>query len=257
MAVGFQVVSPLLAIGAVVVVVRQCRRAGRLTLDAMLVVAWVVAWWHDQLIDLVRPGVLYNAVLVDLGSTVSHVPGWPNGSPRGGPEPILMIGTVYVWLGLAFGAVATAVMRRAQARWPRLGLAGTVLAAYAVVATMELALEVLVIRTELVAYPSTIPVLTLFAGDPRQIPIYAPLLWSAVLTATGALRFFVDHDGRTVVERGVERVRARGAARTGLRLLAVIGFVHATAFAYDLAINETMPWAGHTDPYPTYLAPPE
>jgi hypothetical protein len=75
------------------------------------------------------------------------------------------------------------------------------------------------------------------------------------LTATAALRFFVDDRGRSFVERGAERVDGATRRTLALRLLAVIGFVHVAALAYDAAMNATVPFTDPTEAYPTYLQP--
>jgi hypothetical protein len=79
--VVFEVVSPLVALGAIVYVVTRSVRERQLCLDAMIVIAWSVAWWHDPLINWVRPAVFYNAAFVNLGSWTEQVPGVDQ-SPR-------------------------------------------------------------------------------------------------------------------------------------------------------------------------------
>jgi hypothetical protein len=155
---------------------------------------------------------------------------------------------------LGFGMLAGLAMRRARRRLPRLGVAGTFCAGWLAVFVVELPLEILAVRTGLVGYPAAIPGLTLWAGETHQVPVYGPVLWSMVLTATGALRFFLDPDGHSVVERGVERVPVGPRWRTVLCTFAVIGFVHVVAIVgYDLPINAAGLYAGPTEPYPSYL----
>lgn len=251
-ALAFQNAVPALAVLTIVVLVRRCRAERRLTLDAMIAIGWVLSWWHDPLINWQQPAVLYNASLVNLGSWVAHVPFWSNGAAAGLPEPVLVIGAIYVWLGLGFGVIGAAAMRRARHRRPSLGTAATVLVGFVAVFAVEVVVELIAIRTELVAYPSAIAALTLWAGKTHQVPLYAQALWSMTLTATAALRFFVDEQSRSVVERGAESATRSGRA-TALRLLAVIGFVHVAALAYDATMNATVPFAGPTEAYPTYF----
>jgi hypothetical protein len=74
------------------------------------------------------------------------------------------------------------------------------------------------------------------------------------LTATAALRFFVADRGPSSVETRDDAVPDRRA--TALQLLAVIGFVHVAALAYDGAMNATVPFADPTEAYPTYFGGP-
>jgi len=248
----FEAVSVTLAVVAIVYVVRRCRRERRLCLDAMIVIAWAVTWWHDPLINWLRPAVFYNAGLANLGSWSEQVPGWLSANGRFHPEPILLIGTIYVWLGLFLGMLATSVMRRTRRQRPAFGALRIFLAAWAVIFCVDLVLEIVAIRTELVAYPSSIASLTLWAGRTYQLPLYEMMLWSFVLTATGALRFRVDERGRSLPERGADRIGS-GRQATIWRLLAVIGFVQVVALGYDAVMVGTTLYAGPTDEYPTYL----
>jgi hypothetical protein len=249
----FQVGSPLLAVLAVGHAVRSSRRLGTLSFDAMLVIAGAIAWWHDPLINWLRPSVFYNAKLVNLGSWSEQVPGWISRNARFHIEPPLMIGTVYLWLGLAFAIVASGAMRRAQARWPHLSTARLVIVGWVAVFSIEFLVELLVIRVELVAYPAAVHPLSLWAGTTHQMPVYGMVLWSAVLTSEGVLRFRQDSRGFSPVEQGVEHLGVSTRARTGVRLLAVIGAVHAAALSYDAAMNVAGLYAGGVDDWPSYL----
>jgi uncharacterized protein DUF5135 len=67
-------------------------------------------------------------------------------------------------------------------------------------------------------------------------------------TASTCLLFYVDDQGRTFVERGADRVRFRSQrARQGMKLLAILGFIHLMGVAY----NVPMQWFGtHADAFP-------
>jgi hypothetical protein len=249
----FQIGSPLLALLALCHAVRSSQRIGRLSFDAMLVIAGAVAWWHDPLINWLRPSVFYNAELVNLGSWSEQVPGWISRNARFHIEPPLMIGTVYVWLGLAFAMVASSAMRRAKARWPQLGMVRLVVVGWVAVFPIEFLLELLVVRVELVAYPAAVHPLSLWAGTTHQMPVYGMMLWSAVLTSEGVMRYRLDSRGFSPVEQGADQLGVSERVRTGLRLLAVIGAVHGAALTYDAAMNVAGLYAGGVDEWPTYL----
>lgn len=239
--VTFEVVSTLAAVAAIAHVGRRCARDRRLTLDAMILIAWFSAWWHDPLLNWLRPTVFYNAYALNLGSWTEQVPGWFSPHAHTLPEPVLVIGTVYVWMGLLCAVTADRIMSGQRRRRPvvRFGLA------FAGVLAFEVVMEVIATRLHLVGYPSSIHSLTLWAGHTYQLPVYEMVAWSLVLTSVGALRHGRDAHGRTVVERG-----GQGAV---VRLLAVIGFVNVVALSYDVVLVATSVHAGQVATYPTWL----
>ena len=251
--IAFQATAVLGALWAIAHAVRTSRAQGRLSLDAMIVIGWALAWWHDPIIGWLRPTVFYNAAYVNLGSWTGQIPGWVSPNSRYLPEPILGIGAIYLSLALGFGMLGCAVMRAVRQRRPSVGPVGLVLCAFVVIFIGEFLTELLVITTHAIGYPSSIPSLTLFAGTTHQVPVYEQVLWSAVLTATAALRYFTGPDGRSGVERGIDRVKAGPRLRSLICLLAVTGFVNVTCVTYDVAMVFTSIYAGHTQLYPTYL----
>jgi hypothetical protein len=249
----FQVCSPLFALVAVTHAVRSSRRLGRLSFDAMLVIAGAVAWWHDPLINWLRPSVFYNAELVNLGSWSEQIPGWISRNARFHVEPPLLIGACYLWLGLTFAVIASNAMRQAKARWPDLRPVHLAGISWLAVFPLEFLLEVLVIRVELVAYPAAVKPLSLWAGTTHQMPVYGMVLWSGVLASEGVLRYHVDARGWSPVEQGADRLGLSERVRTAVRLLAVVGAVHASALTYDATMNVAGLYAGAVDEWPTYL----
>ena len=253
-AVFFQASGCALTVAAIVIVVRQSRRERRLSWDAMMVIAWVSLYWQDPLINYTRHIYFYTSAMLNFGSWVERVPGWrsPNGHLL--PEPLLFSGNAYFWMGPMATVVACFAMRRARARWPRLGVPGTILAGLAAMAVLDLALEVIFIRTQLYSYPGAIRELSVWGGKRYQFPIYEALLWGSVWTTMGALRFFRDDRGRSVVERGVDRVRASTRARTALRVLALVGVANVAMLIYSGAMNYTGLYADKFPAgYPSYL----
>jgi hypothetical protein len=249
----FQALSIVAAIAIVFVVVRQSLRQRSLSFDAMLVIAWVSLYWQDPIINYVRTGFFYNSAFVNIGSWTEHIPGWvsPNGHLL--PEPVAFVGALYFWLGPAASLLTYWVMRRAKARWPRLGAVGLVATAWIVMVALDLLCELIWVRTTLYAYSGAIHGLSIWGGERYQFPIYESVLWPMVWTSMGALKYFRDDKGRSVVERGVDRVRAV-RWRTPLRVLAIIGFANIAMLTYNIAFQA---FVLHNDKtpsgYPTYL----
>lgn len=125
-------------------------------------------------------------------------------------EPVLMIGMIYIWMPLAMGSIARWTMGRARHRWPTLGPVRTFCAGWLAVYVIEFPLEIFAVRHGLLGYPASIPGVTLWAGQTMQIPLYGPILWSLVLSSSGALMFFRNRAGQIRVEAGVETLGGQG-----------------------------------------------
>lgn len=250
---AFEVLSCASAVVAVTYVVRKSLSERKLCLDAMILLGWTVAWWHDPLINWLRPTVFYNAYALNFGSWTERVPGWFSPNAHTMPEPVLIIGTVYVWMGLLCAVAVGAIMSAVRERRPRWGPVALFLSAWAGIFVFEFCMELVAVRLQLVAYPSSIHSLTLWAGHTYQMPIYEQLLWSLVLTAPGVLRFYRGGDGRTAVERGADRLPFGGRRNSAVRLLAIVAFVNVVALGYDVAMIGSSLYPGRTSTYPTYL----
>jgi hypothetical protein len=253
--IAFQIACPLLALGAIVYVVRKSLRERALCVEAAVVIGSAIAWWHDPLINWFQPVLFYNAGLVNFANWMENVPGSLSPGSRFMVEPVLMIGMIYIWMPLAMGKLAKWGMGRARHRWPTLGPVRTFCAGWLSVYAIEFPLEIFAVHHGLVAYPASIPSVTLWAGQTVQLPLYGPILWSLVLTSSGALMFFRNGKGQLRVESGVETLSwARPRVRGVLRVLAVTGFLHVVAIGvYDLPVNIAGFYAGPTDTYPSYL----
>jgi hypothetical protein len=252
---AFQIACPILAATAIVYVVRKSLREHRLCVEAAIVIGSTIAWWHDPLINWFQPALFYNAGLVNFGNWTENIPGWLSPDGRLMAEPVLMIGMIYVWMPLAMGSIARWAMGRARHRWPTLGPVRTFCCGWLAVYVIEFPLEIFAVHHGLVGYPAAIPSLTLWAGQTVQLPLYGPVLWSLVLSSSGALMFFRNQKGQIRVESGVETLRWAGPKTASLlRVLAVTGFLHLVAIGvYDVPVNLAGLYAGPTDTFPTYL----
>ena len=252
---AFQIACPVLAVVAIVYVIRKSLRERQLCVEAAIVIGSAIAWWHDPLINWVQPVFFYNAGLVNFGNWTENIPGWLSPDGRLMAEPVLMIGMIYIWMPLAMGLLARWAMGKARHRWPTLGPVRTFCCGWLAVFVVEFPLEVVALHSGLLGYPASIPELTLWAGQTVQLPLYGPVLWSLVLSSSGALMFFRNKKGQIRVEAGVETLRRAGTkTKALLRVLAVTGFLHVVAIGvYDLPVNLAGLYAGPTQTYPTYL----
>ena len=252
---AFQIACPIMALVAICYVVGKSLRERQLCIEAAVVIGSAIAWWHDPLINWFQPVLFYNAGLVNFGNWMENVPGSLSPGSRLMAEPVLMIGMIYVWMPLAMGAIARGAMGRARRRWPASGPVRTFCCGWLAVYAIEFPLEIFAVHHGLVAYPASIPGATLWAGQTVQLPLYGPILWSLVLSSSGALMFFRNKRGQVRVEAGVETLPWAGTCvKALLRVLAITGFLHVVAIgAYDVPVNFAGFYAGPTDTYPSYL----
>ncbi len=252
------VLQTVLVVGAIAIlvwVVRKCLRERRLVFDAVLLIAWAGLFWQDPLINWVRPLFFYNSYLANLGVWVLNIPGWNSPNANFLPEPLLLIGCFYLAFGMFMTIVTCNVIRLAKRRWPSFGIVRLIAVAFVFMFVCDFIAELIFVRTELYAYPGAIRALSLWGGERFQFPLYEPFFVAPVLTAMGAVRYMRDDRGRTVVDRGIDNLRVSSRRKTGLRILAFIGFVNfVSLLTYAVPMNII---GFHIDEtpagYPTYL----
>ncbi|MDT7642100.1 MAG: hypothetical protein QOC83_6388, partial [Pseudonocardiales bacterium] len=123
---------------------------------------------------------------------------------------------------------------------------GLVSVALATAFVIDTGVEIIWIRTGIYIYPGAIRSLSLSPGTIYQYPLYESLLFGATWAATGALRYYRNDRGQTVVER----TRDGAPMDNGRRILAVTGFLTVTYGLYCLAYSLTALWG---DPWPEGL----
>ncbi len=252
----YQAHSIVLAIIALFIIVRRCRRERRLTFDAALVIAWVVSMWQDPLINYLRPQFFYNAAFFNVGSWAPYTPGWS--SPLAGNIAEDVIGTAgvgYLWFTLVI-MLGCAGLRAVKRRWPRINQVGLFLVALVVVGLVDFLSEYLCVGfLHLWAYPGSIHALSLGGGTTAQFPIYETVFWGAVWASITMLRYNLDDHGLSAVERGATELRVRKGTVTVMRVLAVTAFVNAIFLIYSIAmiVMNLLPGTDTPAGYPSYL----
>ena len=66
------------------------------TFDAQLCIAGLLAYWLDPFYNFFVPMNLYSSNFVNVGSWCSYAPFVINKACSGSPEPILVIGSIYL-----------------------------------------------------------------------------------------------------------------------------------------------------------------
>lgn len=206
--------------------IRPWRRTGRFTFDALFVLAFVTVIWLDPGPSYFALYHDYNSYFFNLGGWAASIPGWQTPNGQHIAQPLIWDFGAYLCTFCAGVFIANALMRRARARWPRLGNVGLVLGSFVLFFLLDLVAELAWIHTGAYQYGSTIGALTLNAGHWYQFPIYESL-WVAVLwTMWSSVRYFRNEKGETLIERGIDEVRVGSKRKTALRFLALVGVLN-------------------------------
>ncbi|MHB8695524.1 MAG: spirocyclase AveC family protein [Solirubrobacteraceae bacterium] len=232
-------------------IVKPWRRDRRLSTDGLLCLCFFVfCWFQDPLADYGGAVFTYNSYLVNVGSWLNEVPGAviPGHAGHQLPEPLW---TAAIYPGVIFLAtlLGTWIMRRAKARWPRMGPVGLIGTVFAFFVAFDVILEGFILMP-LGAYT--------YAGAPNwssinsghfyKYTVLEGVFFGAAWTCWASLRYFKDDHGRTIVERGIDRVNASEAQKTLLRFFALGGFLAVTMF---VCVNVPYFWtASHASAYP-------
>jgi Spirocyclase AveC-like len=242
--VFFQSVSIPAALGLIYwFAVRPLIRERRLPLDGMLVLAFYTLWFQDPLSAYGGHWFTYNSWAINYGSWVHSVPGWlSNGKPGAMlVEPILIIPGVYVYVFVITMFLGAWVMRRAKARWPRIGKVGLISLCFASMVVFDIILEgVIFMPLGIWEYPGGRG-FSIFSGTYHAFPVNEIVTVSATFTAVACLRYFRNDRGQTLVERGSEQLRMSDGRQMVVRALAVLAGVHVALFLTYTAPNT---WIG-------------
>ncbi len=231
--------------------VRPWVRERRITLDGMLLMSMGLMMFQDPILNYYSAWCTYNAWLFNRGSWAPHFPGWVAHEEPGHtvPEPLLTNIPGYMYGVLLLTIVGCVVMRRIRNRWPAISNLRLILATYAIAIVFDAFMEGLILLPiGFYSYPGAIQALSINAGTYYQYPLYEGLMWGGVQTALCCLRYFTDHRGRTVAERGLDRIRGGLVKQQFVRFLAIFGAVSACFFVF---YNIPATWFGmHGDAWP-------
>jgi hypothetical protein len=231
-------------------VVRPWRREGRLTTDGMLALSGAMLFFWDMCMNYTSVSLLYNSHLVNLGAWANGSwPGWTSPNANLLPEPLFV--SIPGYTCLVFGQVVLIlfVLRRVKRRYPNMGVLGTVATIVIGLTIIDTIIEGLILRSGVYAYPSAIRSITLFAGHTYQVPMSETFLFGGLgLGALACLSHFRDDRGQTIVERGLDRVKAGARGRQWIKFLAIFGAVH-LAFLVLYFVPQQF-FATHGDAWP-------
>lgn len=226
--IGFQVMCMAgFSIAFFFLIVKPWIRERRLTTDGAFFIAYVMLFFlQDQLSCLGGAWYLYNAHVFNMGTWFTAIPGWLAYAEPGHalPEPIFMMAPGYAFIFSVTTFTGCFIIREFRRRWPALPLAVAVLAVLLATGIIDIIFErgiwmplgFYVINYAPAGWP------TINAGGMLQFPLIEALTIGLAATAIAVLRYHTDDKGRTLAERGIDKVTAIPWKQALLRLLAVI-----------------------------------
>jgi Spirocyclase AveC-like len=207
---------------------RPWRREGRLSLDGMMTLGFLLAYFQDPLFNYSGTWLTYNSYMPNWGSWLSEMPGSLAPAAPGAQfaESPLWVAPLFVYILLPVCLLMGRIMDRARRRWPTITTTRLVLLAWLFTATFTLVLEAAVLMPlGFYTYAGAFADTSVNPSHFYKYPVYEAVLWGAAWTAWGCLRYFRNDRGETFAERGIERLRLTGARATGIRFLAVFGAI--------------------------------
>ncbi|MGX1853048.1 spirocyclase AveC family protein [Streptomyces sp. NPDC055299] len=230
-----QLVSFVLAMVIVVLLARECRRAGQITFRTAVCIGYFSAFWMDPLGNVGFRGIKYNGAWIHSSSWGPYLPGWSSPGAAHQIEPVLVS-----WIGFLLGMVwfvGTAwTVRIAVLRyWPKLGGARLALAVLAASVLVDAVFQLICVVTGWYFFPQTISEVTLFSGHQYQLPLLNTVaegtLWAGVPYLVGR-RCEAGNADSTFLLRGLGRLPR--AVQPCVRVMAIVGFVNLCLLAFYL-----------------------
>jgi hypothetical protein len=219
---------------------------GKLSFDGLFFLACWMLFFQEPWINWTSYQFLYSTVFINFGSWCGYIPGWSSPNPEKMPVALVAWGSAYLWLVAIPAWAGSRFMSWIKNRYRNVTVLQLVGTTYLGFVVFDLILESFILRTQLFNYGSTVPELTLWAGEKHQFPIYETLSWCGTYTGLACLHFFRDDQGRSFVERGIERLNIRGRMNTFARFLAILGWCNLVMLVtYNIPYQF---WALHAGP---------
>ena len=226
--ISWQAIGIPVALGVLYwTLVRPWRRDRRITFDGLLTISCLLVVWQDPLSSYFNHWYAYNAYLVNMGSWVKGIPGWMSYAAPGHMDLEPIIWTPFLYIYFFFGAAVFGcwVMRKAHERRPQMGNISLLLCAFAAGMVCDIVGEGLLIMPAGV-YTYAGGHWAIFPHAYHKFPITEAFTVGALFAGLAGLRYFKDDQGRTMVERGVDKLRVSERRKNLLRFAAVTGMVN-------------------------------
>ncbi len=229
-------------------------RDKRMPWDGMLMLCLFTMWVQDSMCNYFNFTFMYNAYWLNMGSWSSYLPGWQ--SPRGShlPEPIFLMGGIYLWWTTINVLAFCWTLKKLRVWMPNHSMLIHIPIAYLVICALDMILELPACFTGLFAYPGAPRWATLWPGTPHQFPLYETFFMNFNYTAIGLLRYYRDDKGESYAERGASTLKLSAGGKTAVCFFALMGFCNLSYFIVYFMPYNWMAMQADTFPrYPSYM----
>ena len=237
-------------------VVRPWRRERRVPIDGKILLGMMFAYVVDPTLNVFTNAFAMNAHSVSFGSWGGYLPlGWGPDEARFA-EGLLWAPQLYMYFGLFAAMLGCWMLRVLRNRFPAWSEATIYAVVFVIFMPLDCVAEVVVlVLPQLYVFPGVPADFSLFAGEIYQFPLYQSLFAAVFAIMVTWLRDSVDADGRSAVERGVDRLPIAEWRRHAMSFCAVTGFCAASALGYFLPYGYASMSADTYVELPSYLAP--
>lgn len=223
-------------------VIKPFLRDGRFSFDGLFFLACFTLLLQEPWHAWIRPQLLYNDIFINYGSWMGYLP-VSNPTAHRTPLPIAFAGLGYFWIVAGPALCGSFLMSRGRARNPDISTLKLIGLCFLGFCIFDLIIETFIVRTGMFIYPSTIPSLTLFAGETYQFPLYETVSWAGTYTMLASVHFFRNDKGETWADRNFDKLSIPPSLQTFTRWLAIVGLCQMGMLAtYNLPY---MFWALH------------
>lgn len=218
-------------------VIRGCIREGRLTFDAQFCIAGLLTYWCDPMVEFLQPIFFNSAYYVNVRDWTGFIPFVVNPDAGRIVEPYLAYIPMYTVGFLTYAMMLNSLMQRVEQRFSRVSAVGLFGLAFTVGAIVEIIVELLWLRLELISYPGAPDFLAIYVGD-LKMPWIEWFTGGLVFASFSLVRYYVDEHGKRITERGLDHcpLRLRTLVST-LAMVAVLNSLMITASLMDAFVG--------------------
>lgn len=227
------------------VVIRQSRRAGRLTFDAKFCIAGALTYWCDPWVEYFQPIFFNSSYYVNVHDWTGYYPFIVDPDAGTTIEIPLFLLPMYTFCFLLYAMILNFFQRKVAKFFPGVSMVYLWLTAFVIGAGIEIACEVGWLKYGLEAYPGAPDFLAIHVGQ-MKMPFIEWFTGGFVFATFSCVRYYVNNKG--------ERITERGLSQYGPKLRAVISTIAMVAILNSLAIGVSMADAIsglYSTPWPT------
>ena len=256
--IGLRAMEAFFALGSIAFLwfrlIKPWYRDGKVSWDGLFMLAMLTMWVQDPMVNYFNYTFMYNAYFVNMGSWATFLPGWQSPRQNHFPEPIFLMGGVYLWITVVNVVVFAWVMGKLRVWLPRMTVLGHLPFAYACLCVIDLLTDIPGPWQGFYAYAAGPRLGTVWAGTPQQLPLYTVFAMSFLYLILGLLRYYRNDRGESWAERGVSAMKLPEGAKTALRFFALVAFCNLSYFVnYFMPYNWLAMQADSMPKYPSYM----